>query len=425
MHYDRAIESARDAAHLAERADRVDIRARALGLAGHALAMAGRYEEGRTTAQEGFALAVRHELSAISAETYRRLGGVMEYSSDFIGASEVYTEALHQCRRIGAEAVACDTMGCMSYVLFRTGQWSRSLAISRELAASEAAPPISVVSAHFNLAMLRAAKGETRSARRSIESTERLARQRGYALFPLLLRWPKAYLSETAGNDDAALSEYQALLRAAEETDDRHDLLPGLCHAAACFARNGAAVEIGKVTRLAADMARRTGNPEATVVQLYCHASAEFAAGEYERSGRTYREVAGRFEELGLPLEQGHALFHAALALLRNGEIQQAEAVFDQAAHAARRLGARPLLARIDAHRPSPPATRSEGAAFLSPRQREVAALLAAGLSNKEIAASLSLSTRTAEMHVAHILDRLHCRNRAEAAARLVELGVQ
>lgn len=52
----------------------------------------------------------------------------------------------------------------------------------------------------------------------------------------------------------------------------------------------------------------------------------------------------------------------------------------------------------------------------LSPREREVLALLADGLRNREIAERLVVSETTVKTHVRHILEKLHLRNRAEAA---------
>ncbi len=53
----------------------------------------------------------------------------------------------------------------------------------------------------------------------------------------------------------------------------------------------------------------------------------------------------------------------------------------------------------------------------LSRRELEIARLVAGGLSNKEIAAKLVLSERTAETHVRHILNKLGFRSRSEVAA--------
>jgi two-component system, NarL family, nitrate/nitrite response regulator NarL len=58
------------------------------------------------------------------------------------------------------------------------------------------------------------------------------------------------------------------------------------------------------------------------------------------------------------------------------------------------------------------------GDAGLSARETEVLRLLADGLTDREIAASLQISPRTVETHVSKVLHKLGVRNRAEAARR-------
>jgi non-specific serine/threonine protein kinase len=53
----------------------------------------------------------------------------------------------------------------------------------------------------------------------------------------------------------------------------------------------------------------------------------------------------------------------------------------------------------------------------LTRRERQIADLLAQGLSNKDIAAKLVISQRTAESHVEHILTKLGFTSRAQVAA--------
>lgn len=53
----------------------------------------------------------------------------------------------------------------------------------------------------------------------------------------------------------------------------------------------------------------------------------------------------------------------------------------------------------------------------LTPRQREVASLVAAGLTNRQIAERLVISVQTAETHVKHILTRLGLSSRSQVAA--------
>ena len=60
----------------------------------------------------------------------------------------------------------------------------------------------------------------------------------------------------------------------------------------------------------------------------------------------------------------------------------------------------------------------------LSPREREVLHLLTEGRSNRAMAETLSLSERTIEGHVLHILTKLGLESRAAAAAYAVRHGL-
>ncbi|HYU54344.1 MAG TPA: response regulator transcription factor [Gemmatimonadaceae bacterium] len=78
---------------------------------------------------------------------------------------------------------------------------------------------------------------------------------------------------------------------------------------------------------------------------------------------------------------------------------------------------------------PSPPgrqATRGETAvgAPLSNREREILALLADGLVNKQIAARLGISTNTVKTHLELLFDKLGVATRAEAVATGVKRGL-
>jgi len=60
----------------------------------------------------------------------------------------------------------------------------------------------------------------------------------------------------------------------------------------------------------------------------------------------------------------------------------------------------------------------------LSPRERQVLQLLAQGLTNREIARTLTVSASTIKIHVEHILAKLGVSDRTQAAVRAVELGL-
>ncbi len=71
-----------------------------------------------------------------------------------------------------------------------------------------------------------------------------------------------------------------------------------------------------------------------------------------------------------------------------------------------------------------PPPQRAAAEAGLTARETEVLKLVAAGLSNREIAARLGRSEHTIKTHLGRILDKLHFRTRAQAAAYAAQAGL-
>src|SRR5579871_3215761 len=66
------------------------------------------------------------------------------------------------------------------------------------------------------------------------------------------------------------------------------------------------------------------------------------------------------------------------------------------------------------------PATSANEVEGLSPREREILELLAAGFPNKQIAARLGLTDGTVRWHLRHVYNKLHVRSRMEAALKFL-----
>jgi len=84
------------------------------------------------------------------------------------------------------------------------------------------------------------------------------------------------------------------------------------------------------------------------------------------------------------------------------------------------RAGGAPMTSEIArlvvrSFQPTPGNSKSDG---LSNRETEILALIAEGLSNKEIGARLGISHCTVRTHLMHIFEKLHVRCRTEAAAK-------
>lgn len=73
---------------------------------------------------------------------------------------------------------------------------------------------------------------------------------------------------------------------------------------------------------------------------------------------------------------------------------------------------------------PGAPFGMENAASFLTPRQREVLALLGQGKSNKEIARVLHLAEGTVKLHVTAILKALNVNNRTRAVVAASQLGL-
>jgi non-specific serine/threonine protein kinase len=70
------------------------------------------------------------------------------------------------------------------------------------------------------------------------------------------------------------------------------------------------------------------------------------------------------------------------------------------------------------------PATAQRAPGGLTSREREVAVLIARGLTNRQIAGELSITEGTAAIHVQHILNKLGSSSRAQVAAWASEQGL-
>lgn len=149
------------------------------------------------------------------------------------------------------------------------------------------------------------------------------------------------------------------------------------------------------------------------------------AADGDDRAVAHLKHALEALSALNLPLEAGRARLELARAMAA-GSPDAAAAEANLALSAFERLGAGrdadaagALLRELGAGGRAWP----KGHGTLTKRETEVLELLAAGMSNADVAGRLYISRRTAEHHVASIISKLGLRSRAEAAAYAVRGG--
>ena len=144
--------------------------------------------------------------------------------------------------------------------------------------------------------------------------------------------------------------------------------------------------------------------PQTSVIMLTMYENPEylFDAVKAGASGYVLKDVAGP------------DLLEAIHTVVEGGSLLNQEVVgkfLRQLAADAQTAPAAPLAAGVGPER-------------LTPRELEVLQLIAAGLSNKEIGARLSVSVATVKTHLEHILQKLQVSDRTQAAVQAVTRGL-
>jgi DNA-binding CsgD family transcriptional regulator/tetratricopeptide (TPR) repeat protein len=430
--HDQASATAAAARAEALRAERPDLQARSLGLEGVARVKSGAFDEGMATIQEGLSLALERELTPVAAEVYQRLGTAKEIAGDYDGARDALGLALGLCEATG-DGLEHTCLSCMTYVLRELGDWDEAQQLCRELLAPGPTPQESLV-ADGVLGAIEVWRGDGRRALPLLTRCQETSARLDVVSMQCDSAAALAWLAAAEGDHRRAEEHCRLLLSRWERSQDHHYAVWGLRWSAGHLARAG---------RL--DLARACSEALASIVASarYADALAALAAsiaetalaeGDADAAAPQFARAAELHGSLNIPFERAQILVRGAAALAAIGE---RDAALDQLAEAHRiavALGARPLAAEaasavaalgasVADHLGRRAAAEHETAG-LSRREVEVVRLVAQGLTNREIAARLVLSTRTVDMHVRNILTKLRSRTRTEAAARATELGL-
>ncbi|GAA2417183.1 helix-turn-helix transcriptional regulator [Actinomadura vinacea] len=151
-------------------------------------------------------------------------------------------------------------------------------------------------------------------------------------------------------------------------------------------------------------------------------AEAERARAHGENSPDLWRKTVEAFS-YGFTYEVARSRWRLAESLAEQGSREEAVDEWRKALKEAESLGAAPLVqalndlgSRARLLSSQQPASTTGGG--LTAREREVLALVAEGRNNKEIAAALFISPKTASVHVSNILAKLDVTSRTQAAAK-------
>jgi DNA-binding CsgD family transcriptional regulator len=167
--------------------------------------------------------------------------------------------------------------------------------------------------------------------------------------------------------------------------------------------------------------ARRVGAPRQIGVALR---TAGLLAGQ-ARGVALLREAVDTLARSDAQLELARALVDLGAALRRGGERAASREPLRQGLELAHRFGAAPLVSQaqeeLKATGARPRRLVLTGAASLTASERRVAEMAATGLTNRQIAQSLFVTTKAVEFHLRHAYQKLDIQGRRQLATALAD----
>jgi DNA-binding CsgD family transcriptional regulator len=387
-----------------------DLFALAGHMQGHLLVSGGRVEEGLGLLDEAMLAVSTGEVSPIPAGLVY-CGVIIGCQNAFeLRRAQEWTGALSDWCERQPDMVAF-TGRCLVHraeIMQLHGAWPDALAEARRagLRCNASRNTMAAGEAHYVEADIHRLKGEFEAAGEAYREASRCGRepQPGLALLRL-----------GQGDAPSAAAAIRRTLGETSEPPERARLLPAYVEIM---------IAVGDVdaARLACreldEISTAYGRGLLTAYVERARGAVDLAAGDAEAALPALRRAGRLWQELGAPYETAQSRMLTGLACRAVGDHDAAGLELEAAREAFLSLGAVPDLARVGSLSAGVPVTADHG---LTARELEVLRLVAAGQTNKAIAAELVLSERTVDRHVSNIFAKLRVSSRAAATAYAYE----
>ena len=405
--HEAAYATASEAAAIGERCGDRDLAALARMDQGCALLNLGRTDEGRRLVDETMVSVTAGELSPIAAGlVYCNTISFCQDAHELRRARE-WTAALSRWCEQQPDMVAHTGICHVHRAELMTlgGAWEDALGELRRLAERLAGGLVNqraMGAAAYQQGELLRLRGDFEAAEEAYREASRLGRepQPGLALLRL-----------AQGNVGPAAASIRRALGEAAQPLKRGALLPA--YVEITLAEDD--VEAARVAwRELEEIAGRHQSDALDAAAAQAEGAVRLAEGNADAALAATRRAWTLWEELKAPYEAARARVLVGLACRGLGDEDTAALELEAATEAFAELGAAPDLAALGPLT-EPPEPGDTGG--LTARELEVLRLVAAGRSNREIAAALTISEHTAARHLQNIFAKLHVSSRTAASA--------
>ncbi len=301
------------------------------------------------------------------------------------------------------------------------GNWDRASELAAR--ATDLAEQVAVLGlpAVRLAALVAACRGEVELCRDLVEACYTASRKMGDRLNLLGTLAIDGFLELSLGDHAAAVTALgEAYTIRSELGINEPGVTRFLVDLAEAFAGDGRADEGEQAVAVFSAQSRELGRDWARPLIARAEGQVQLARGHVDSALARFEEAVAGQDVLPLPLERARTLLALGTAQRRAQHRRAARETLERATAIFRGLGAQlwaakaeAELGRIGGRAPSP-----DG---LTPGELRVAALVAEGRSNKEVAAALVVSVHTVEAALTSIYRKLHVHSRTEMARRLAE----
>jgi DNA-binding CsgD family transcriptional regulator len=385
---------------------------------GSVLVFAGRMDEGWQLLEDAVARACAAQREAEAARGYRMIGSSASVLVEYDRAGRWLAEGIGYAERVELWNHRHYMASHLAHVQWATGQWDVATQTARQALADGRGGITTRITAQYVLGYLAMGRGDWDAAegllREALAIGEQMAELQ--RLSPPL--WGLAEAARCRGDHDGALVLCERGFQASAEVTDAAYLFPYLLTGVrAHLAHNEADAAQAWADRVAAVLTARAipgtlpAIDHARGLVLLARGDASAAHQRLEAASGAWRDRHRFWEGAWARLD----LAAAAAQVRRRGE---AALLTSEVRDLAAAIGATTLTDAADRLAASSGRARQADPWYpLSAREFEVAQLVAAGLTNRQIAERLVVAPKTVSAHITHILDKLGAARRAEIAA--------
>ncbi|GIF22193.1 DNA-binding CsgD family transcriptional regulator [Actinoplanes tereljensis] len=359
-------------------------------------------------------------------EAFGQVGEGQPWDVMRLGVAAYYTDCLAEHRALvrrvadreehgGAVSNAMTLLQLVMLDQMTAGEWDDALATGRRGLELTIEHGFALFEHQFyGFSGLTAAwRGDFETARRAADRLDRWARPRGVGYLTELAEAIGAAAAMTAGDYEEAYAYASGLTAPGTFTPYSQLSVRTLLDLVE------AAVHTGRTPQADAHVAAAVALDLPAVSGRLAFLTV---AARAVTSGSGFEAAVAHPAAAQFPFERARVLLAQGMWLRRQRDRVAARTVLSEAAEAFERLGTEPWAARARSElRAAGSGVLAGGADGLTAQEREIAALAAGGLSNKEIGAKLFLSPRTVGAHLYRVFPKLGISSRASLRDALTE----